>query len=59
LDECIVGYTGKCGAKTTAKGKPKPVGFKIWVIAQAFYPYSILHTGPYGIWNMECNPYGT
>ncbi|KAI3572112.1 hypothetical protein IWW34DRAFT_637839 [Fusarium oxysporum f. sp. albedinis] len=26
---------------------------------QAFYPYSILHTGPYGIWNMECNPYGT
>ncbi|KAJ0124213.1 putative protein in type-1 retrotransposable element R1DM [Fusarium oxysporum f. sp. albedinis] len=26
---------------------------------QAFYPYSILHTAPYGIWNMECNPYGT
>ncbi|GKU11393.1 unnamed protein product, partial [Fusarium langsethiae] len=25
---------------------------------QAFYPYSILHTAPYGIWNMECNPYG-
>ncbi|KAG7408661.1 hypothetical protein Forpe1208_v012330 [Fusarium oxysporum f. sp. rapae] len=28
-----------------------------WI--EAFYPYSILHTGPYGIWNMECNPYGT
>ncbi|KAJ0138256.1 hypothetical protein HZ326_18806 [Fusarium oxysporum f. sp. albedinis] len=25
-------------------------------VEQAFYPYSILHTGPYGIWNMECNP---
>jgi hypothetical protein len=28
-------------------------------VEQAFYPYSILHTAPYGIWNMECNPYGT
>lgn len=28
-------------------------------LMQAFYPYSILHTAPYGIWNMECNPYGT
>jgi hypothetical protein len=29
------------------------------IVEQAFYPYSILHTAPYGIWNMECNPYGT
>ncbi|GKU22751.1 unnamed protein product, partial [Fusarium langsethiae] len=29
-----------------------------WSDMQAFYPYSILHTAPYGIWNMECNPYG-
>jgi hypothetical protein len=34
VDECMVSYTGKCGAKATVKGKPGPVGFKIWVIAQ-------------------------
>ncbi|KND91994.1 Positive regulator of purine utilization, partial [Tolypocladium ophioglossoides CBS 100239] len=26
---------------------------------QSFYPYSILHTGQYGIWNMERTPYGS
>jgi hypothetical protein len=34
VDECIIRYTGKSGAITTIKGKPDPVGFKIWVIAQ-------------------------
>ncbi|GKU06693.1 unnamed protein product, partial [Fusarium langsethiae] len=33
-------------------------GVLIVGLMQAFYPYSILHTAPYGIWNMECNPYG-
>ncbi|KAJ3453257.1 hypothetical protein MRS44_017504 [Fusarium solani] len=34
VDECIIRYTGRSDAITTIKGKPDPVGFKIWVIAQ-------------------------
>ncbi|TVY63030.1 hypothetical protein Focb16_v014240 [Fusarium oxysporum f. sp. cubense] len=34
VDECIIRYTGKSDSITTIKGKPDPVGFKIWVIAQ-------------------------
>jgi hypothetical protein len=37
VHECMVGYTGKCGTKTTVKGKPDPVGFKIWVISQQVF----------------------
>ncbi|KAH7463269.1 hypothetical protein FOMA001_g18040 [Fusarium oxysporum f. sp. matthiolae] len=34
VDECIIRYTGKSDSITTIKGKPDPVGFKIWVVAQ-------------------------
>jgi hypothetical protein len=55
VDECMVSYTGKCGAKTTVKGKPEPVGVKIWVIAQqGFFLRWLWHIrdaiyGPVGI----------
>jgi len=35
VDECMVRYTGRSTATTVVKGKPTPLGFKIWVIAQA------------------------
>jgi hypothetical protein len=34
VDECIIRYTGKSDSITTIKGKPDPVGFKIWVVVQ-------------------------
>jgi hypothetical protein len=34
VDECIIRFTGKSNEVTVIKGKPDPVGFKIWVIAQ-------------------------
>jgi hypothetical protein len=34
VDECMIRYTGKSDDTTVIKGKPDPVGFKIWVIAQ-------------------------
>ncbi|EGU87117.1 hypothetical protein FOXB_02365 [Fusarium oxysporum f. sp. conglutinans Fo5176] len=34
VDECMVRYTGRSTATTVVKGKPAPLGFKIWVIAQ-------------------------
>ncbi|KAF6523619.1 hypothetical protein HZS61_012118 [Fusarium oxysporum f. sp. conglutinans] len=34
---CIVPYTGRSKQTTLVKGKPTPVGFKIWVIAQQGY----------------------
>jgi hypothetical protein len=34
VDECMVRYTGRSTATTVVKGKPTPLGFKIWVIAQ-------------------------
>jgi hypothetical protein len=35
VDECMVRYTGRSTATTLVKEKPTPLGFKIWVIAQA------------------------
>jgi len=34
VDECIIRYTGRSNEITLVKGKPDPLGFKIWVIAQ-------------------------
>ncbi|RYC77829.1 hypothetical protein BFJ63_vAg19297, partial [Fusarium oxysporum f. sp. narcissi] len=35
--ECMVPFTGRSKETTLVKGKPTPVGFKIWVIAQQGY----------------------
>ncbi|EMT73705.1 PiggyBac transposable element-derived protein 2, partial [Fusarium odoratissimum] len=44
VDECIIRYTGNSDSITTIKGKPDPVGFKIWVIAQmGFYVKWLWH----------------
>ncbi|KAM5528513.1 hypothetical protein FOXYSP1_18994 [Fusarium oxysporum f. sp. phaseoli] len=37
VDECMVRYTGRSTATTVVRGKPTPLGFKIWVIAQASF----------------------
>jgi len=37
VDKCIVPYTGRSKQTTLVKGKPTPVGFKIWVITQQGY----------------------
>ncbi|RKL08705.1 hypothetical protein BFJ70_g16774 [Fusarium oxysporum] len=37
VDECMVPFTGRSKETTLVKGKPTPVGFKIWVIAQQGY----------------------
>ncbi|KAM5350176.1 hypothetical protein ACJ41O_006681 [Fusarium nematophilum] len=34
VDECMVRYTGRSNETTVVKGKPHPLGLKIWVIAQ-------------------------
>jgi hypothetical protein len=34
VDECMIRYTGRSNVTTLVKGKPGPLGFKIWVIAQ-------------------------
>ncbi|KAF6518400.1 hypothetical protein HZS61_002478 [Fusarium oxysporum f. sp. conglutinans] len=34
VDECMIRYTGRSNETTLAKGKPDPLRFKIWVIAQ-------------------------
>ncbi|KAJ3454091.1 hypothetical protein MRS44_017985 [Fusarium solani] len=34
VDECMIRYTGRSNETTLVKGKPVPLGFKIWVIAQ-------------------------
>jgi hypothetical protein len=34
VDECMIRYTGRSNETTFVKGKPDPLGFKIWVIAQ-------------------------
>lgn len=34
VDECIIRFTGRSFEITVVKGKPTPLGFKIWVIAQ-------------------------
>ncbi|KAM5341427.1 hypothetical protein ACJ41O_014458 [Fusarium nematophilum] len=34
VDECMVRYTGRSNETTVVKGKPTPLGLKIWVIAQ-------------------------
>ncbi|ENH72260.1 hypothetical protein FOC1_g10004497 [Fusarium oxysporum f. sp. cubense race 1] len=37
VDECMVPFTGRSKETTLIKGKPTPVGFKVWVIAQQGY----------------------
>ncbi|SCO78511.1 uncharacterized protein FRV6_02724 [Fusarium oxysporum] len=37
LDECMVPFTGRSKETTLVKGKPTPMGFKVWVIAQQGY----------------------
>ncbi|EGU86542.1 hypothetical protein FOXB_02940, partial [Fusarium oxysporum f. sp. conglutinans Fo5176] len=37
VDECMVPFTGRSKETTLVKGKPTPVGFKVWVIAQQGY----------------------
>ncbi|KAJ0136940.1 Uncharacterized protein HZ326_20058 [Fusarium oxysporum f. sp. albedinis] len=34
VDECMIRYTGQSNKTTLVKGKPDPLRFKIWVIAQ-------------------------
>ncbi|KAG6979697.1 PiggyBac transposable element-derived protein 4 [Fusarium oxysporum f. sp. conglutinans] len=51
VDECMIRYTGKSDDTTVIKGKPDPVGFKIWVIAQ--YGFFIRW-----IWHVKEKPHG-
>ena len=34
VDECMIRYTGRSNETTLVKGKPDPLGLKIWAIAQ-------------------------
>ena len=34
VDECVQGFTGKSGLKTTIPNKPTPEGIKIWAVAE-------------------------
>jgi hypothetical protein len=51
VDECMIRYTGRSDDITVIKGKPNPVGFKIWVIAQ--YGFFIRW-----IWHVKEKPHG-
>ncbi|KAJ0130256.1 putative 4-hydroxy-2-oxoglutarate aldolase [Fusarium oxysporum f. sp. albedinis] len=50
VDECIIPFTGRSKETTLVKGKPTPVGFKVWVIAQQGYFLQWL-------WHVKALPY--
>jgi hypothetical protein len=50
VDECMVPFTGRSKETTLVKGKPTPVGFKVWVIAQQGFFLRWL-------WHMKSSPY--
>jgi hypothetical protein len=44
VDECMIRYTGRSHETAVVKGKPIPLGFKIWVIAQqGFFIHWLWH----------------
>ncbi|KAJ3454592.1 hypothetical protein MRS44_013192 [Fusarium solani] len=51
VDECIIRYTGKSDDITVIKGKPDPIGFKIWVISQCGFFIR-------WIWHVKEKPHG-
>jgi hypothetical protein len=52
VDECMIRYTGRSKETTVVKGKPTPLGFKIWVIAQQGFFIRWL-------WHIKDAKYGT
>ncbi|KAJ0131739.1 Uncharacterized protein HZ326_25165 [Fusarium oxysporum f. sp. albedinis] len=50
VDECMVPFTGRSKETTLVKGKPTPVGFKVWVIAQQGFFLRWL-------WHVKSSPY--
>jgi hypothetical protein len=50
VDECMIPFTGRSKETTLVNGKPTPVGFKVWVIAQQGYFLQWL-------WHMKASPY--
>ncbi|KAM5348423.1 hypothetical protein ACJ41O_008247 [Fusarium nematophilum] len=59
VDECIIRFTGRSNETTLVKGKPTPLGFKIWVIAQKGFFISWLWHDPgakYGPVGVELPP---
>jgi hypothetical protein len=50
VDECMVPFTGRSKDTTLVKGKPTPVGFKVWAIAQQGYFLQWL-------WHVKASPY--
>ncbi|RKK77498.1 hypothetical protein BFJ68_g17968 [Fusarium oxysporum] len=50
VDECMVPFTGRSKETTLVKGKPTPVGFKVWVIAQQGFFLQWL-------WHVKSSPY--
>ncbi|RYC79027.1 hypothetical protein BFJ63_vAg18093, partial [Fusarium oxysporum f. sp. narcissi] len=50
VDECMVPFTGRSKEITLIKGKPTPVGFKVWVIAQQGFFLRWL-------WHIKSSPY--
>ncbi|KAF6518527.1 hypothetical protein HZS61_002605 [Fusarium oxysporum f. sp. conglutinans] len=50
VDECMIPFTGRSKETTLVKGKPTPVGFKVWVIAQQGYFLQWL-------WHVKASPY--
>ncbi|KAJ3455231.1 hypothetical protein MRS44_013831 [Fusarium solani] len=51
VDECMIRYTGRSNETTVVKGKPIPLGFKIWVIAQQGF---FIHW----LWHIKGEKYG-
>ncbi|WAO97069.1 Hypothetical protein NCS54_01477500 [Fusarium falciforme] len=52
VDECMIRYTGRSKETTVVNGKPAPLGFKIWVIAQQGFFIRWL-------WHIKDAKYGT
>ena len=42
IDECIEGFTGRTHDTVNIPTKPTPIGFKIWILADAGYVYDLL-----------------
>jgi len=53
IDECMVRFTGRSVETTTLPTKPIPVGYKVWVLAQAGYflrwIWHVHNSGPVGL----------